>query len=173
MGQTSYIGHWSNYSGHHNPAYGHMCSCTSIPSGFHLTDKMERWHILSFQALIKECRTFGYSGPYELSHIEECRCVFLPLCFGETTQMWPSSMIGVAWGTHHPIPVFSFLFRCTGKELWHVWQWVPSSEALRFMTIGWAPCNKGYSSSHLKRWENVQQKSIKEGGPCSLLHSHM
>lgn len=36
-----------------------------------------------------------------------------------------------------------------------------------------ASYNEGYSSSHIRMWENVQQNSTKEDGPCSMLHSHM
>lgn len=63
--------------------------------------------------------------------------------------------------------MFSYSFRCTSKELWHAWQRVSSPNALRFLAFGHptASYNKGYSSSHIRRWENVQQKSIKEGGP--------
>lgn len=41
--------------------------------------------------------------------IVEHRCAFLALCSGVTTQIWPSSMKEVDWGTHHAVPVLSFL----------------------------------------------------------------
>lgn len=45
----------------------------------------------------------------------------------------------------------------------------------RFMAFGYLqhPPTEDTAPVHIRRWENVQQKSIKESGPCSMLHSHM